>query len=629
MPIIPYTDDWSEFVYNWMDSSSRPLRRFSEGFAEVLQNYRVVPYGSEASYQLAHTFPYLDSTEGLMQRILLKDPESFQILTTLASSFYLQLFSDDEFVRVHGGLRDEVAADQDGIIRWWFRQPHVVQTLWRAVLDMCLYGFAWLRLPLERRKEWKYGLTQYEVMETGGVLLDDFTRKARIVVEPTLRNVSVFRGYPDWSHNFGPDMVGFVEHYVTDEGTLLAEAETDPSYDPEVLETILERNGNQTFQRSKESEAWRAMLIDGFSPDDYDVAEDFRPMEVLEYRGRNPFFDLRKDDPEDEFVVTTVINGMAVRKGVPSPYTPHDVHCIQVNQFNTRPFGMGYGEVIKRDQDRMDATQILQMEAESKMIRAPLLVGMGGAAVKYIDELLDAPSGQPISVTDVSQVKPLQWDFAPFFAAIQHRNVQKEVMRQAVGATDALQGLSQGGRQTATESMALTAHATAKIDAQIDVIENSQLPLIAQDVLQRCILAWRDYPNPNGEVSRRLGRPGKLLNLAMDSSIQFIGSKRFRAASGIGPNLDRMIAISQMLPAFGFLIDWRKMAYDVFRATGTPDAAQRYKLSPQGAVMQAGWASWLNDIGATGTGGGQPSQPRPPTTAGGAIPPAGGGASQP
>lgn len=696
--ITAHFDEPAEFLYHTLSASSLNLRQYITTFQRVLQHYRVIPWGNTTSTSLNHAYPYLDGGESLLGRIMLKDPESFQIITTLAANYYLQLFGDDQLVRVAGGTRDAIAADQAGTLAWFFHKRGIPRALYKMLISTVMYGFGWGDTRLKRYRKLRYGDEQPltfldEASQGAGLEMPvipgfstpfpgapgmggpppggqplggppglpgfgggsplppppppleemspaeeaDFARRLVTIIEPHLESVSPFRVYPDWSKSFGKEMDFAIRHMQTTEDALIDAADRDPEgYIVANIEEALDRNGDKRYHGSDMGEVWREMLVDGLGPEDFKAAAGFRPLDLLEYRGKNPFYNPAKDDPEWEFCVIETVNGVTVRYDVSGYDSGHTLRVIMANEFNERPFGMGAGEVIQYQQDRIDGVQALGMEAEIRLVRTPILVGLDGTAALYRDELEMAPSGQSIAVKSVDQIAPLKMDLSPWFLAMQQRAGEKQGMRQSVGALDALQGIpSSSGGGTATEAVRIEQYANMKIDAQIDIIENDHLPVIAEDILQNAIMAWRGAEDPDGELSKRLGRSASLANLREDRSIRFLGSKRFRATFGIGRLIDQAVQMAQVFPQLQHEVNFPKLLAFAFRQI-SPDFTEEFMMTPREQALSIAKATLMAQVmGSAGGGGpsaakppapgsegkGQPSPPRPAATAGGAVPP--------
>ncbi len=579
--------DAMELVLSTGEWSSIQHKRFAADWAEYDLSIRLQdPRGGGTRN---HDFPhYRGGATGKGHRApIIVDSETYANVTIMASNLYARTIGDNEFVRIDASVADDAAATtQQNLIRRTFRRPGHNTVWWKACYDVAAYGLAWIKDPVELVAGVKFGPFAEQV--PSGATINDIRPTGFRRKEMRLENIHVLDFLPDWTRPPGVFMRWGIEVGRLTGAEFVDFAEgADGEAGRAAAEKVLKKN-NVKFLKSDIGQRWRRMSYHGLTEADLAGPSEYNPIQFFAWRGEVPWF--KKDDPE-RYRFILVANDELVFN-VAQPYYPHPWRALNMLPFNGRPYGMGTAEISAFDQDELTTYRTLGMRVALKTVNAPTL-----ADPNRFDnaELLEQPASEQVIWTRGDPTgAAIQMDhkYEPLFVARQLVREGKEFAREANGIPDIARGIAAGARTTAFEASQLAATGSLPLDSRVDLIEQEDMMAIGRDVPQRWIFALRDSNKEYGiapdVLLQQLTRfPGaKMSHLLEDLDMVFEGSKRFRSSGGLAGVTQQVAQLMTVFPGMAPFINIPQLMIDLLSGA-SPDAVQRYLLTPEAAAGQA------------------------------------------
>lgn len=597
--------DALEFVYGFLKTSDGPLRVFMPTMEDAYENYLVRPRNIGSLVQDQVQFPYLTGLTAQTSPILLKDPETHAAVSVMAANIFARTVGDAEFVRVVGSPDDPKIALWTRLISYYWRRPGHTHAFWKAILDACLYGVGWLKNTVEEEVRFPY--RRVDVRADAGALVADYRPEEITFLEPALRYVNPFNFHPDWSGELGKSMVGGVEDGRMEAAKFkrFIQSKPDKFINKAALARALDKNTNAFHSGTTgHGNRWRQLAINGLTTGELKLPEAFRPVQFWSYRGGVPW---KPVDSMERFRLIIIVNDEVVLDA-PQPYYPHPYRSITLMPIGGRPQGVGPAEIGLQEQDQLDTIRTLQMQAAIRSTRQPILAD--GSMFEDAKELEDAPSGQVI-LTDgnpANATGAIKFDFSPTFSADLIARTGGDKLRSAMGIPALIGGVAAGARTTKAEIDQLTISSNLPLDIRVRLIEDEDMPRIAEDCGARYIFALRDEDNPDAALAIRLGLDkASLEDLVWTPGIQFIGSAQFRGQEGRAARLERLANFIMAVPGASAIANIPQMIVDIARIE-SPGEAERYLNDATAAISQA--VAMRELAGANNGGRGMPSPPR-------------------
>ncbi|MHA2069132.1 MAG: portal protein, partial [Candidatus Thorarchaeota archaeon] len=424
-------EDESRFVMNCVQRSDEFRDPFLDVMEELLANY-MVTFDVNARNDLPWprrtvTGPRnVPSPRNLRGSSSLKDSETHQIVETLASQSLGLVFDSPEIIMAQpiGADDPEKARLLSRLLTAVFRQPNMFRTFYQAFKDSFVLGTAILEMGWEQD-------SRAQVTANGGVEQVEYKNNF------SMRPVDIFDFYPDPSGTrIQHDMEWCVKRFRISkpEASRLARKGV---YNVERTRRAIDK-GSKTIPSDAHGDSRYEKDL-AQVPDEYGIVEGF------EFWGRTP---LKHGDGANNRVIT-ILEGENVRSSI-NPFIDGNIPFkeIVVNPMTGRFYGLSPSEVVRFQQDQADAMMMMITDVTNSAAKGPLLVGGGfGGNMNRLHQrgLLDL-----IECANPDMVKPIPVDSNAVQLAMQEWNRRKQTMREASGAANPLQAVSESGRQTAT-----------------------------------------------------------------------------------------------------------------------------------------------------------------------------------
>lgn len=597
-------------VKDWLEWTIGPLQDQLDLAVELIGNRDMLPPGTSGLGAIRQSFPHAPLSALKATPPFLKDPESHAAWAISTSNIYMRTIGDDEFVRVTGGDGDDDAViTQNRAIRRFFYTPGNLSNYWLMCGDATTFGIGWGENPVDTIHEMVYGLERRQLED--GATLPDFAPRSVTRKQVSLRHINWFDFHPDWAALMaggqmmkagakvgrmgGADFIAWAAGFGDD-----AEA---------AAKRAVEKN-DKTYHMQGEGRRWKELVIRGIDEADLNLPMRYRPIQFIHWGGIDPWSPV---DSIERYRMIVIANDEVVIDK-PHPYYPHLWRKISLPPMSGRAVPMSPLEVMRYEQDELDTWRTLRTKAGIKTVNAATLVD--SSVFDDVSQFEEPASDQIITGKGIgvpgglaSAAQQMQHNYGWLFAADQLRQGNKDLAREGSGLVDVLRGVAAGGRTTKREIEEVSIQGNLPMNAQVDLIENEDLPAIARDVPQRWLFALRDDPEGEAKLRDLTGWDrAQLVHLARDLSIDFQGSARFNARAGMGGVINTVAAVLAANPAIANLINLPQIAVDLLKMA-SPDAAARYLLDPTSSVGQMLFSS----AGAQGAPQrGVASPPRPP-----------------
>lgn len=580
--------DAKELVMSTGEWSSVRHKKYALMFQEFDNNVRLQdPRGGS---QRTHHAPHWRGgvTNTTHRPPIIVDSETYANVTIMAANLYMRTVgNDNEFVRIDASERDEAAATtQERLIKHTFKLPGHQEVWWKACYDLATYGLAWIKDPVEEMAGVKFGPFSEQLLS--GARIDDIRPMGFRRKEMRLENIHVLDFLPDWTRPPGRFMRWGIEvGRLTGEEFVDFARHSDPEEGEAAARRVLKKN-NPQFLKSDIGQRWQQMVWNGITEADLQGPDEYNPVQFFAWRGEVPWFD--KDDPE-RYRFILVANDELVLN-VAQPYYPHPWRALTMLPFNGRPFGMGTAEISAYDQDELTTYRTLRVRAALKTVNAPTLADSNRFENP---ELLEEPASEQVIWTrgePVGAALQMEHRYDVLFTASQLVREGKEFAREANGIPDIARGIAAGARTTAFEASQLAATGALPLDVRVDLLEQEGMTAIGRDIPQRWLFALRDSNaelqiSPDVLLQEITRFPGaQLSHLLVDLDMIFEGSKRFKSIGGLAGVTQQVAQLMTVFPGMAPFINIPRLMVDLLNGA-SPDAVQRYLLTPQAAAGQA------------------------------------------
>lgn len=510
------------FLLDFLERSSRSREPFVDTWNEIWDNYLVVPSGTTSSAQWRGTslWPAFSGSRSVgVERSVLKDPETHQIVESLAAQSLGLLFSSRDYIQATpvGADDPEKARLISRLLMAILDRPGLFRTAYQLFKDAFIFGTSIVELGWETRSRIQYVPTP---------VLDDMGYPAGTQMIPTevmyrdrplFRQIDHYDFFPDPSGTrIQEDMIGCAKRFTItpQEARRLAEAGT---YDDSIA---VER---AIISMKKLPPIGEGMV----SPQQrqFDRLIDRLPTKMgllcgFEYFGEYP--ERTSDGMSNRKI--TVLNGEIVA-GYGNPYMDGAIPYkeIVVNPVQGRFWGLSPAEVIRYLQDSVDHFMMMLQDATNTALRGPLLAGRGFGGDN--ERIRNAKYGDVIDVNDPSKIARIPSDTSVLQLSMIELARRKVGMREATGSASPQQPVPLSGRPTATEVSEVTRIASQRGEMMTVLIERDDYPHIGRTLHYR----MRQFTKPDSDlVGVYAGERFSVTldDIDIDADIRFIGSRQ-------------------------------------------------------------------------------------------------------
>jgi len=546
----------AEFVMDFVDKSLQLRDKFSAVWDEILDNYLVAPIGTPMSRAFPRigdpavaSFPFItprgvQANSGVSR---LKDPETHQIIETLTAQALGLLLGGREYITARPLGKDdpEKARMLARLLMAILEQPGIFRTFYQSFKNAFLFGTSILEFGWEARS--RNQLVEVPKFDLLGRLAarDLIPEEVLYRNRPLIKEVDIYDFYPDPSGTrIQEDMVGVVKRFriTKAEAMRLGEAGV---YDLDDVRLAIAASSSRTGGKRGERGGTRKF---DFLPDD--LPDAYGVLTGFEFWGESP---VTTADHVSNRVIT-LLNGLRVRSRI-NGFIDGNIPFkeVTINPISGRFYGLSPAEVIRFLQDSADNLLMVFNDAADFAIRGPLLVGQ--AFNGNPQQLRERKLNDIIECVNPDAVKPIPTDFNPLQFAAQEMLRRKITMREATGATDAVQTIESKGDKTATEINETLRLSSTKIEAQVQLVERDDFPWIGRKIHS----LLRQF-SPEGGAIATLG--GEFFQVPfetidVDADIRFVGARqatsRFQQGLGVREALRIMQENPQGILMFGDL----------------------------------------------------------------------------
>lgn len=505
-----------EFILDFVERSDEWRQPYLDVFDELWQNYLVtfdgVRGGKKMIWSESTAIPR-PAQDTRRYGARLKDPESHQIVETLAAQALGIIFNPRDYLKaVPVGMDDPAKATMlSRVIMSVLEGPGVYRTLYQGFKDSFIFGTSILEVGWEdatRAQVSKQPVLGPMGMPMGSQL--GITQQ-RYRFGPSIKYRDGYDFYPDpGGSRIHEDMDGVAIRFRIS----FAKARDLVGlgvYDQATTERAIQIASNRPEHSGKGGDR---------HPEQDDntrrIPKDVGQLEGFEYWGDVPW------QPSDgaRNRVMTLLEGELVRSHI-NPYIDGGIPFkeIVVNPIGGRFYGLSPIWAIRYLQDSADNLLMSLNDAVDLAVNIPLLVG-GGFAGNRERLKMRAPK-DIIDCADPKAVAPVPVDIASIGLASQDLMRRKMNAREASGASNPIQAIPSSGDQTATESSLLARFGTQRISLIAQIFERDVLPWVGRMALSRL----RQFGPPefiavlNGEQLRV-----PLEAIDVEADIRFVGS---------------------------------------------------------------------------------------------------------
>jgi len=606
----------AEFVMDFVDKSTQLRDKFSVVWDEILDNYLVAPVGTPMSRAFPRIgdpavadYPFItpNALGSTSRGSRLKDPETHQIVETLTAQALGLLLGGKEYITARALGKDdpEKARLMARLLMAILEQPGVYRTFYQSFKNAFLFGTSILEFGWETRS--RNQLVEVPKFDMLGRLAarDLIPEEVMYRNRPLIREVDIYDFYPDPSGTrIQEDMVGVVKRFriTKAEAMRLANAGV---YDIEDVRQAIAAESSRTGGKRGERGGTRKF---DHLPDDLPNA--YGVLTGFEFWGESPIGTADKVSNR----VITLLSGLRVRSRI-NGFVDGNIPFkeVTVNPISGRFYGLSPAEVIRFLQDSADNLLMVFNDAADFAVRGPLLVGH--AFNGNPQQLRERKLNDIIECANPDAVKPIPTDLNSLQFAAQEMLRRKITMREATGATDAVQTIESKGDKTATEINETLRLSSSKIEAQVQLVERDDYPWIG-----RKIHALLRQFSPEGGAIATLGGeffevPFEVINVEAD--IRFVGARQAVSRFQQGLGVREALRIMQENPLG--LIQFGDLYVQLFRDSLHMDNAEEVVARAQRAVATVFMAQQLGAVPPPGQ-----EAPNPATPAGQSDPVTGG-----
>lgn len=501
-----------EFVHDFFEKSDAYKQQFVPIWDEVFDNYLVAPLSSSQN----RAFPRIGSVAIAPNpsppgaQAVLKDPETHQIIETLATqAIGLLLSSRDYVTAVPRGIDDpDKARLLSRLIMAILEQPGWFRTQYQAFKNAFIFGTSILELSWETRSRMQEVKVQ-TIDETGQVVgVDMQGREVIYRDQPLLREIPIHDFYPDPSGTrIQSDMQGAGKRFRITEAQAFQLAE-GTTYEMEATRRAFE-SGDSTESESEDERP-------GYESLTTRTVDAFNENTGFEYWGTVPF---KRADGQNR--VLTVINGELVRSRR-NPFIDGGIPMKEmvVNPITGRFYGLSPAEVIRFLQDSADNMLMLFTDAADLAVRNVLLVGQTFRG--DLNRLEGRKPNDAIPCFNPDAIKPLPVDLNSLQFSALEMGRRKFSMKESSGSLNPL--AQTGDRSTATEISEVVRLASQRVELMVQLMEQDFYPWLGRTLHSRL----RQFLPPGGAVASLNGEPLKVPLEAIDfeSDVRFMGSRQ-------------------------------------------------------------------------------------------------------
>lgn len=507
-----------DFMLDFFERSDNYRQDFLQECDELWSNYLVT---FEGSYAGGKRYIWNDSVlprPSIRQRqgygARLKDPETHQVIETLASQALDILFGPRDYLKaVPVGSDDPEKARLIGrIIMATLESPGVYRTLYQIFKDSFIFGTSVVEIGWDTATQAQ--VTKKPVLGPMGM-----PAGSQLTIDPqhiykfgaSVKQRSIYDIYPDpGGTRIQEDMdcVGIRFQLSFAKARQLA---SQGVYDPSAVERAIRIAGTRDSSNSK-----RGARHPEEEHRQRSVPKEVGVIDALEIWGAVPF------KPADGAYnrVCTLLEEELVRTHI-NPYIDGCIPFkeVVVNPLSNRFYGLSVASVIRFLQDSADSLLMASNDAVQLAINMPLL--MGGAFGGDPKRLRNRAPLDIIPCVNAEAVAPVPVDTSILGFAQTYYEGLKMKMREAGGATNPMQAIPTSDRQTATESSLLARFGTQRIETIVQIFERDVFPWIGRTIHSRN----RQYAPP--QFLTILNGDQTLVNLDMidlEADVRFVGS---------------------------------------------------------------------------------------------------------
>jgi len=553
----PTDADIFDFVMGFVSHSRRYKEQYVDKWIEVLLNFMVEPYDQNSIRTIGR--PYGQGqrrtggsrSRGATHEMILKDGETHKAIMSYAAHLVLSLLGDrkGEYVKaLPVGYEDATGKGRTvtRTTRYNFSRPGVFRNMTSAIIDMLLFGTSVVKTP------WKYREREQlirDVEQSGnGEEFSEFVRGMGVQADYVdLICVDVQDFFPDPAHTMIQNMVGVAEKMRFNE--MQAQAKADRRlWRPEAVEKAVGGHNTQAGNDSSSQTDDFRENID--QPTDNGQLGNFNPMIAFRYLGDVPW-----EDEGSSRRQITVLNGQIV-EDIAYPYADPNLpyHELTINPTTGRFYGVSPAEVIRFDQDLMDAVKGLSAEAVIRQVHPPIAFdedsGLDVAALRRWSPDMPIPiRGGP------NAVGTIKYD-ANVFAGFAQMDKTKVGMQETFGANAAFQAQGLGSsRASATQANFQQQQALGRPELAAAVLERESMPSIAMGMLRRDqqFLTSEDLAERVGEDPE----PSWIGDIMGEFDIMFLGSRIAMSRQEKLQAYDRLAALTGAIPEARAQIPWQ------------------------------------------------------------------------
>lgn len=509
------------YVLDAWERGMRAREPFVETWNEIWDNYLVVPNGTTRNAQWHGTslWPAFPNTRGsAMERSVLKDPETHQIVESLAAQSLGLLFSSRDYIQaIPVGADDpEKARLISRLLMAILEQPGFFRTAYQLFKDAFIFGTSIVEIGWETRSRMQF--VPQPILDERGFQ----TGKTLVPSEVIYRDRPLFRQIDHY--DFVPDPSGTrIQEDMTfcgkrfsitaNEARRLAKSGTYD--DAEAVERAI-----QTMQKPPMTSSQQTPQQRQFEQLVEQLPSRMGLLCGFEFYGEYP--DRTLDGMSNRKIV--LLNGEIVA-GYGNPFIDGAIPYkeIVVNPVQGRFWGLSPAETTRYIQDAIDHLTMSVHDAVNLALRAPILAsrGFGGD----IDRIRQAKLGDVIDVVDRTKIGPMERDLSPMQLAMQQLAREKLIAREATGANSPQQPVPLSGRPTATEVSEVVRVASQRGEAMTTLIERDDYPHIGRTLHNR-IRQFTDSDSELVGVYQGERFSVTLDDIDVDADVRFVGSRQ-------------------------------------------------------------------------------------------------------
>jgi len=537
-------DRSSDYVAAFIATSTQHRRQFLDVWREVSQNFmvQVEPRYSRGVNTSPYGRPIYRSRRS---QVMLKDPETFKVITTYAAKLTKALFGDPkaEYIKCEPiGWEDVNGAEAaTRYLRYIMRMPGHYRTMVEATINALLHGTAIIESPWRyeevevssRSVESRLGV-EYDSVQQGSMPYYDDVCLGVIDVEDFFYDPSRYRI---------EDMPGVAKRFRMN----ASEARRTTKFNQEAVEAAIKKgpSGRDNEERFREGVE---------QPIQNEAMSEFKDMIGYEYSGWVPW-----QINGSNRVMITLLNGEKVFEDKYPYFDPMlHFHTLIINPLQGRFYGISPAEVIRSDQSFADAVKTLLAEAIIRQVHPPIAYDSDSEfdPVKLREWKADLPipiRGGPASIGTLRYDANVNNGFAMLTGL-------KQSMQEAAGNTG-IQGEQGPDREAATVGSQRVELALDRVEYVAQFLETDGLPSIGRACLRR----GQQFLTTE-ELIRRIGEmpePVWIGDIMGDFDVQFSGSRKASTRAQKLQMTDRLQAMGAAIPAFAMQVPWDTLAQKI------------------------------------------------------------------